>query len=107
MLPGTSPAIAVLPSGNWVVAWQANTNDLFTYMSSGATENTTQAVLAGTTPALAVLPDGAWVIAYQSGTNDLYIYTSAGSSTNTTLDMLAGTSPAIAAPVITRPKFPG
>ena len=52
MKAGTSPAIAALPGPGWIAAFQANTGQLWTVSSAGATVNTQDGMAPATSPAI-------------------------------------------------------
>jgi hypothetical protein len=54
MMAGTSPSIAVLPNGSYVIAFQANTSNL--WVNDGTPSSGTDTMLgmmAGTSPSMA------------------------------------------------------
>jgi hypothetical protein len=107
MAPGTSPALAMLPNGNLVAAFQAaGTGTLWLWSgaagTTGAGESTNYGVAPGTSPSIAVYPDGSYAVAFHAagstGTgNHLWLWSSATKHATATNDGMApGTSPAIA-----------
>ncbi|MBV9445913.1 MAG: hypothetical protein JO345_08465 [Streptosporangiaceae bacterium] len=92
----TSPSIAVRTNGNYVVAFMANTGDLwFTGPGIGSVD-TRLGVAGDTSPSIAALPNGEYVAAFQSGSNDDLWFTGPGIGTvDTGQVMLSATSPSI------------
>ena len=85
MEPGTSPSIAALSTGGYVIAFEDTSGELAFYDtaaggSPGATADTANdlsyGVQSGTSPAVAANPDGGWQIAFvgTSGYLDYYSY---------------------------------
>lgn len=95
MKAGTSPALAVNPSGQYQIAFQANTGSLWTYSYPGGGANVGQGMRAGTSPAIAALANGKFETAFQANTGSLVLFGNAA-KVNTGLGMMAGTSPAMA-----------
>jgi hypothetical protein len=104
MEPQTDPAITVLANGGFVVAFQANTTDLYTYSVSGTSlsdiENGTKhgtpyGMEAYSSPSIASYTDSTWKVAFQTNDTDLYTYSSNGSDDTSTMAMEPYTSPAI------------
>ncbi|MDX6245108.1 MAG: hypothetical protein QOE76_2831 [Frankiales bacterium] len=93
MMAGTSPSIAVLPSGGYEVAFQANTGNLWTVGSADNGDHQL-GMLAGTSPSIAALPSGGYEVAFQANTGNLWTVGSADNGDHK-LGMLAGTSPSI------------
>lgn len=94
MAAGTSPSIAKLTNGNHVVAFQANTGNLWLYGASIGTIDTGYGMKTGTSPSVTALPNGGYQVAFQANTGTLWVHGTAGTS-NTGLGMVAGTSPSI------------
>ncbi|MBK7862546.1 MAG: hypothetical protein IPJ65_28850 [Archangiaceae bacterium] len=95
MMPGTSPAIAVLDNGGYAVAFQANTGELWTAGSIGVGSRHL-GMMRGTSPAITALPGGGYQIAFQANTSSLWTTGTAGTH-NWELGMMPGTNPSIAA----------
>jgi hypothetical protein len=79
--------------GQYVVAFQANTGNLWIGGSQGWTD-TKLGMMANTSPSITVLPNGQNIVAFQANTSDLWIGGSQG-WTDTKLGMMANTSPSI------------
>lgn len=94
MAAGTSPSIAKLTNGNHIVAFQANTGNLWLYGASIGTIDTGYGMKTGTSPSVTALPNGGYQVAFQANTGTLWVHGTAGTS-NTGLGMVAGTSPSI------------
>ena len=92
-MPGT------VQSPTYGVAFEANTNLLYTYDPQTNThEDVNLGMAAGTSPAIAASPSGGYEVAFQANTGHLFIYNpQTNTNTDTNLGMAAGTSPAIAA----------
>ena len=73
-MSGTSPGIAALPGGGYVIAFQANKGELWTYASTGEYHNTAMGMMSGTSPSIAALPGGGYEIAFESNSGDLDIF---------------------------------
>ncbi len=103
MRENTSPSIAALPEGKYVVAFQAvngTKGELWTYSSNGEYHNTQLGMEPGTSPSVVALPEGKYVVAFQAvnGTKgELWTYSSNGEYHNTQLGMEPGTSPSVVA----------
>jgi hypothetical protein len=96
---GTSPSIAVAPSGAFEVAFEAsNTDDLWVYNSvTGLGTNSNLGMEMGTSPSIAVSASGAFEVAFESNTYELYTYNpQTNGHTDSNLGMEAGSSPSIA-----------
>jgi hypothetical protein len=84
-----------------LVAFQANTTDLYLYYpQTGEQINTGLGMKAGTSPSITVDSAGNPVVAFQANTGDLYLYypatpDGAAVKENTDISMASGTSPAI------------
>jgi hypothetical protein len=94
MMPGTSPAIAVV-SGGSQVAFQANTGSLWVTGAHG-TGDWGLGMAGGTSPSIAALAGGGYQVAFQANTGELWVAGSAGTGP-TGLGMMHGTSPSITA----------
>lgn len=100
-----APSDYIHPGGNAgeylatpVVAFRANTNNLFTYQLGGLAGDQNQGMATGTDPSIVQVSTGDWLVAFQANTGNLELYdTSAGYSTDLQQGMAAGSSPAIAA----------
>lgn len=104
MAPGTSPAITALADGGFVVAFQANTGDLYTFsvggtsstaIADGSKNPTHYGMEAGTSPSIASFTNNTWLAAFQTNDRDLYTYSSAGKDTTSSMQMDSGSNPAI------------
>lgn len=96
MSPGSSPAVAALPTGGMVVAFQRSNNTLQASTTDGF-KSLGVSMQAGTSPAIAALPSGRnFVTAAHGSDGMLWISTLAGRTASTALPMKSGTSPAIA-----------
>ena len=101
---GTTPSIAVLPSGNLVMAFHANDGYLWTWTgainTAGHGTPTGDGMAAGTSPSLAVLPDGKLAVAFNANGGKLWTWTGAintgGNGTATADGEEPGTSPSLA-----------
>ncbi len=97
MKAGTSPGIATLSNGEYVMALQANTSTLWVSSPAGGSGNTSLGMAAGTSPSIAGSLTGAeYLIAFQGNDGALWTRSSAGPYGQTSLGMKASTSPAIA-----------
>ena len=94
MMPGTSPAICVLPNGGYEVAFQANTGDLWTVGTAGNTD-WKLGMMRGSSPAITALASGGFEVAFEANTTDLWTVGNAGNQ-DWKLGMMSGTSPSIA-----------
>ena len=96
MMAGTSPSITALPTGGYLVAFQANTGDLWVVGSGGASGpgNTAQGMASGTSPSITAPVTGGYEVAFQANSGVLVAYGSAA-NVNTGLGMASGTSPSI------------
>ncbi|MFZ1925665.1 MAG: fibronectin type III domain-containing protein, partial [Solirubrobacteraceae bacterium] len=100
MRENTSPSIAALPEGKYVVAFQAvngTKGELWTYSSNGEYHNTQLGMEPGTSPSVVALPEGKYVVAFQASSGELWTYSSSGEYHGTTLGMKPGTSPSVTA----------
>ena len=95
MMPGTSPSITFLTTGGFMVAFQANNGDLYTYSSKTGAANTGLGMNNNTSPSITALTNGGWEVAFQANTGTLWHYGTAGTG-DSGLGMKAGTSPSIA-----------
>ena len=86
-------------SPTYGVAFEANTNLLYTYDPQTNThEDVNLGMAAGTSAAIAASPSGGYEVAFQANTGHLFMYNpQTNTDTDTNLGMAAGTSPAIAA----------
>jgi hypothetical protein len=107
----TSPSIAAITNGtltgvtngsgaengSYIVAFQADTGDLWTYSPSAPGLHYGLGLAAGTSPDIAGLRDGSYEIAFQANSGKLWTYSPASKATEFNLGMAAGTSPSVAA----------
>jgi surface antigen len=84
-------------TGRYAVAFQANTGNLFTWVSTGGGVNTGQGMKGGTSPSITALSNGGYAVAFQANTGNLFTWVSTGGGVNTGQGMMAGTSPSITA----------
>lgn len=94
----SSPSITALPgdaNDDYVVAFRANTNVLWTYSPDLGTVDTDQGMYsASSDPSISTLSNGTYDVAFGSNTDCVYIYTETGpTSTCTGGDLQGGTSP--------------
>jgi hypothetical protein len=94
MMPGTSPAVALLPDGNYEVAAQASTGCLWTRGTEEMHGCWNFGMMAGTSPAITALADGGYEVAAQAKTGDLWTLGTAGIK-NWSLAMDPASSPGI------------
>jgi hypothetical protein len=82
-----------------LVAFQANSGELYTYVASPyQVVDTTEGMMPGTSPSIAAMPGGGYEIAFQANSGELYTYsTSPYQVVDTTEGMMPGTSPSIVA----------
>jgi hypothetical protein len=103
MMKGTSPSIAALADGGYVVAFQANTGVLGINTNGTLSRwvDTNLGMMEGTSPSINPLPAGGYVVAFQANTGVLGINTNGTLSSwvDTNLGMMEGTSPSICAGV--------
>jgi len=93
MKAGTSPSIGQ-KGGSFMVAFQANTGDLYYYTPAEGGKNTGFGMAAGTSPAISRLEGG--MIAFQSNAGQLWYVQPGGiAAVNTEQAMAAGTSPSV------------
>lgn len=94
--PGTSPSIAPIPGGGFMIAFQDWQHHLWYYSTAaGVGVDTEMGMMPGTNPSIAKVPGG-FLIAFQSWQGDLWRYsTVSGTGTNTTLGMDEGASPSL------------
>jgi hypothetical protein len=93
---GYSPSVAALPGGGCVVAFEANTNDLYLWScpSSCTTTNTSLGVAEGTNPSVTGVSGGGYDAAFSgAGTDDLVTYSSSSGPYNQGLKLEGDTSP--------------
>jgi hypothetical protein len=91
------PSLAVGPSGQWRIAFQANTGALWTRSHDGSAGPVSGPRMAlGTSPSIVALPSGGYRIAYQGINGMLHTVSASGVTTDLGLGMAAGTSPSIA-----------
>jgi surface antigen len=83
--------------GGYAAAFQANTGNLFTWVSTGGGVNTGQGMMAGTSPSITALSNGGYAVAFQANTGNLFTWVSTGGGVNTGQGMKGGTSPSITA----------
>jgi glycerol-3-phosphate acyltransferase PlsY len=95
MLGGTSPSVAT--NGTYyLVAFNANNNELWYYFSGGQAVPTGMGMASGTSPSVAYAENSNYLIAFQDWQKYLWTYsTSTGVGSNTKYGMLGGTSPSI------------
>lgn len=79
-----------------MIAFQANTGELFTYSATGGIKDTTEGMSPGTSPGIAALGAGAYAMAFTANTGELFTFTSAGGASDTTEGVATSTSPSIA-----------
>jgi hypothetical protein len=98
MMAGTSPSITALAAGGFAVAFQANTEFLWTYTSANVAKNLGLGMNAGSSPSITQVANGSVQIAFEANTNELWQTSGSGSTARTLkLGMAAGTSPSITA----------
>jgi hypothetical protein len=98
MAPGTSPALAGLPTdAGWVAAFQASNHNLYIYTSYGIKIDTNMRMKPGTSPAIASQPNDAWEVAITGHNGKLNTYNSASNGLWTSNAMDTASSPSIAA----------
>jgi hypothetical protein len=92
------PSIAVAGSGEWLIAFHANTGALWTRGSWGGGGPVPGAPLIarGTSPSAVFSPGGGWRIAFQARSGLLHTATPGGDVENLGLGLAPGTSPSIA-----------
>ncbi|MFT4218296.1 MAG: CHAP domain-containing protein, partial [Micropruina sp.] len=97
MMAGTSPSIAVLPTGGYLVAFQANTGNLWVVGAGGASGpgDTKYGMARGTSPSITALAGGGWEVAFQANTGSLWAVGSHHVG-DMHAGMASGTSPTIA-----------
>ena len=97
MMPGTSPSIAQLSGGGYVIAYVGTDSVLYIYNSvSGTSTSQGVGVIAGTSPSVTSLPNNGYQVAFVAyGSEQLWTIGSDGWS-NTGLGVAPGTSPSIA-----------
>jgi GH25 family lysozyme M1 (1,4-beta-N-acetylmuramidase) len=93
MAPGTSPSIAALKGGGYVVAYQGVNGTLITLGTPGFL-SWGLGMMPGTSPAVAALSNGGWEVAFQANTGELWTVGTWWSG-SWGFGMAAGTSPAI------------
>jgi hypothetical protein len=102
MSEGSSPSVAMLPGGKYVVAFDAidgSKTELWTYSSSGEYHDTALAMRAGTSPSVAALSNGSYEVAIDAANgslNELWTYSPGEGGHGTTLGMSEGSSPSVA-----------
>lgn len=94
----TSPSISSYTDGSWMVAFQTNDNDLYTYTSAGSDNPSQMQMDADSSPAITAEPDGSYEVAFEANNNNLDVFHAGGSNTATGLGMEAATSPGISGP---------
>lgn len=78
-----------------MVAFQANTGELFTYSATAGVVNTTEGMWPGTNPSIAGLATGGYVTAFNANTGELFTDSTTSGVLNTTEGLKTGTSPSI------------
>lgn len=96
MMASTSPSIAMLSDGSFVIAFQANTGFLWVYSSVSGGMMLGLGMMNGTSPSVTALPNNGFEIAFQANTGHLWTYSTAGKPTDLMMPMASGTSPSIA-----------
>ena len=98
MMPGTSPSVTTLKDKSFVIAFRANTGNLWVTRGNPPVGIDTQlGMMESTSPSIAMLPGGGYVVAFQANTGVLGI-NSNGTRSNwadTNLGMMPGTSPCV------------
>ncbi|HYI40445.1 MAG TPA: hypothetical protein VE053_09025 [Allosphingosinicella sp.] len=97
MRAGSSPAIAGLPDGSFVVALALVTDGTLVTFDGNEPRVWAAKVADGTSPAIAASRDGGYSIAFQSPEGLLNFAVPDGTVTSTDRSMMAGTSPSLAA----------
>ena len=100
MMAGTSPSIAKLADGSYVMAFQANTGYLYTAGAQG-TRNWGLGMKTGTSPSIAAVGAGGFQVAFQANTGYLWTVGSGAGAVNDgdrRLGLNTKSSPAIAGP---------
>lgn len=93
---GTSPSIAQMDTGGFVVAYQNTAGNMAVYHSVGNwVKETGLGMAPGTSPSIAALPNGNYVAAMQSNLGYLTTYSPTEGTNGWGLGMAAGTSPSI------------
>jgi hypothetical protein len=92
------PSLAVSPSGQWQIAFQANTGVLWTRSSSGAAGPVPgwPTMWPATSPSIAALPSGGFQLAYTTSDGMLGVVSPTGVVTGLGLGLATGTSPSLA-----------
>jgi hypothetical protein len=80
-----------------MVAFQANSGELFTYSATAGVVNTTEGMWAGTSPSIAGLTSGGYVAAFNANSGELFTDLIPGGAHNTTEGLKTGTNPSVAA----------
>jgi hypothetical protein len=93
---GTSPSVASLDTGGFVIAYEGTNFDLWTMSTTGVLKDLGVGMRPGTSPSIAAIPGGNYEIAYQ-GTDSTLFTTGFFGTTNWGLGMLGKTSPSITA----------
>ena len=96
MAAGTSPSVALLPTG-YLMAFQSWQGELWTYSPATKWTDLKVAMRAETSPAIAALPDGSYVVAFQGSDGRLWTYSPKTGAVPHELGMRAETSPSVAA----------
>jgi hypothetical protein len=91
MMPGTSPSAALLPGGDPIFAFQANTRMLWIGDSGTPVQ-----MASGSSPSLAVLANGAWLVAVAGANGTLSTFDGTDGATFPA-QVAAGTNPVLAA----------
>ncbi len=103
MQPGTSPSIAQLSDGSYVVAFQGQDGDLCMYTTANGYTNCTNLGMDSSTsnPSVAALPNSQFIIAFRVNTDALWLWSGneggGGNWVNTGEPLMANTNPAITA----------
>ncbi len=80
-----------------MVAFQANTGELFTYSATAGLMNTTEGMWPGTNPSIAGLATGGYVVAFNANSGELFTDSTTSGVHNTTEGLKTGTNPSVAA----------
>ena len=80
----------------YVIAFQANTGNLWVQPDAAASVDLELGMMAGTSPSVTGFPGGGYLIAFQANTGHLWTYSAAGGAADLELGLMEGTSPAVA-----------
>ncbi|MDP3209377.1 MAG: hypothetical protein Q8M65_09540 [Rhodoglobus sp.] len=96
LMTGSSPAVALLSDGSYIVVYQTDAGEIRTFSNVHGEHGLEQFMnLSGTSPSVTAQANGGYVIAYRGNQGSLCFHASGPSPIDTHLAMMQGTSPSI------------